>query len=240
MTVQQKPEEKSRENSGAFRYNWKLMRSNVFLRFFFFTDRSECPFVAFRRIWTLHHPCHPLNPNSLEWQIHCYTAGPDSLGIKNQRAINTMLKSYSKYGFLPLKSQNSGNRKSPFSIVSIMKWLNLVLHIVIWQENWAPSNMSQQVFKQCRKCKIIYMSLSNYNQLFRWQWKWDYYFCISVRDSSANHKFCMLFWYLSSNFIFSFLVCQHWRVLFMWLPQNQGSYRRLSYIDNIFWWGNNF
>ena len=78
-----------------------LLRSNVFLRLFFFTDRSECPFVAFRRIWTLHHPCHPLNPNSLEWQIHCYTAGPDSLGIKNQRAINTMLKSYSKYGFLP-------------------------------------------------------------------------------------------------------------------------------------------
>ena len=85
----------------AFRDNWNLLRSNVFLRLFFFTDRSECPFVAFRRIWMLHHPCHPLNPNSLEWQIHCYTAGPDSLGIKNQRAINTMLKSYSKYGFLP-------------------------------------------------------------------------------------------------------------------------------------------
>ena len=37
----------------------------------------------------------------------------------------------------------------------------------------------------------------------------------------------------------SFLVCQPWRMLFMWVPENKRAHWRISYIDDIFWWRNN-
>ena len=37
-----------------------------------------------------------------------------------------------------------------------------------------------------------------------------------------------------------FAVCQHWRMLLMWLPQDQRSHRRISHLDHLLWRWNYF
>ena len=47
------------------------------------------------------------------------------------------------------------------------------------------------------------------------------------------------FMFLCTCTYISIIVCQPWRMLFMWVPENQGAHWRISHIDDIFWRRNN-
>ena len=67
--------------------------------------------------------------------------------------------------------------------------------------------------------------------------QYDVEVILQVRSLVPCLTYFWIVMYMISNFL---LVCQYWRMLFMWIPQNKGTNGRLSDSNNIFRWWNNF